>query len=219
MSSKAKGKEQVRKWLSKGGAAQIRRMAVSELYDVSGVDRTRSSAAGMKTLVSPLLNAKLKLSPHQRATGQCYGGFLEDVMAAGGSEWVREFVDGGGVAGGGASERQFIRMAMVTIARQALSEMKPLRYTLGKSRQKWRGPHRPIPIIDVVDSICVHGRPIEYVAIASGWVTERNGRIIAPDRQRKRIAAGLRHGLDTITDAWSHHNLAAPYDLGMVDAE
>ena len=197
----------------------MRRMAVAEIYDVEGVDRKRSSAAGMKTLVGPLFNPKLKLTPQQRAAGQAYGAFVEECFMAGGSEWIREFVDGGSAGSGGASERQFAKMAMVVAARKGVEKMPRIRYQLGKSRKVWRGKHSPIRVLDIVDAICVYGRPIEFVAIANGWVTERGGKIVAPDRQRKRIAAGLRHGLDTIVDAWSHHDLAAPYDLSMVEVE
>lgn len=206
-------------WLRHGGEAQLRRSAVSEIFEVEGLERKRSSAAGHKTIVRPLLDARLNLTPQQRATGNAYGGFLERLVSAGGSEWIREYVDGGQVASGGTVIHQMAGLVMIRVARQTLEIMPPLRHRTGPPRKAKPGPHKPIPVMSIVDQVCVWGRSVDFIAITHGWFVMRGQRVIVPTRQRKAIVSALIDGLDAIGDAWQENGQTIPASLSMIEVE
>ena len=208
-----------------GGARVARRGSVATIYSVEGIERRRESAAGSTTMVSPLLDPRLKLTPRQRITGQAYGGYLEETMKAGGSEFLREKVSGGSSGSGGASERHIYKMALVRLAHHALNEMPKFTYPLGKPRGKQKiGQHRPIGARELADLICVEGQSFEYIALSRGWWVERIGkdgaaRAVVPDRQRKAIAEALRQVLEGIDSIWKDHGMGPPYETSGIDVE
>jgi hypothetical protein len=213
-----KKQQELRDWLRVGGEARLHRGAVAEIYELEGPERKRSSAAGFKTIVGPLLDPRLKLTPQQRAVGNAYGGFVEIYNMAGGPEWIREHVDKGTSGSGGYSERVAMIGAMVSAAQDALRKAGSLRYVLGKSRTK-TGSHKPIPMLEVVNYVCVMGRSADFIALMYGWHVERSGKVLVPDRQRKRITAGLRDALDVIADDWQERGFTIPAELSMIEVD
>lgn len=217
---KTKESERLRAWLQKGGEARLRQSTAAELFDVHGPERERQTGASYKTLIPPLMDPRLKLTPQQRAVGATYGGYVEDVLCAGGASWLREFVDSGSSGSGGISERRLMRMSMVRVAREALDGLPMCRYPLGAKRAKGRrGRHRPIPILTLVDWVTISSRTLSFVGVSYDWTMQRRERIIVPDRQRKTIAAALALGLDTIGQAWEDNSMQTPSGIADVDIE
>ncbi|MCG8670100.1 MAG: hypothetical protein MI867_11845 [Pseudomonadales bacterium] len=215
-----KDAERLRHWLQKGGEARLRQSAAGELFDVYGPDRERQTGAGYKTLIPPLMDPRLKLTPQQRTVGATYGGYVEDVLCAGGSSWLQEFVDGGSSGSGGLNERRFMRMSMVSVARDALDQMPMCRYPLGSKRAKGRrGRHRPIPMLTLIDWVTIGSRSLSFIGVNYGWTMQRRERTIVPDRQRKHIAAALANGLDVIGQAWEDNDMQPPGGISDVDVE
>lgn len=221
MSDKGKREaDALRQWLLKGGEARLRQSTAAELFDVYGPDRERQTGAGYKTLVAPLLDPRIKLTPQQRVIGQAYGGFVEDVLKAGGGQWLQEYVDGGSTGSGGLNEKRFMRMAMVKTARDALDRMPMCRYPLGPKRAKGRrGNHRPIPMLTLIDYVTISSRTLSHIAVIYGWTMQRRERVVVPDRQRKYIGAALAFGLDMIGQAWEDGGMQPPSGLGDLDVE
>lgn len=212
--------ESLHHWLQKGGEARLRQSTAAELFDVYGPDRERQTGAGYKTLIPPLMDPRLKLTPQQRAVGATYGGYVEDVLTAGGSSWLQEYVDGGSSGSGGLNERRFMRMSMVKVARDALDKMPMCRYPLGSKRAKGRrGRHRPIPMLTLVDWVTISSRTLSFIGVTYDWTMQRRERVVVPDRQRKHIAAALALGLDVIGQAWEDGDMQPPSGIADVDVE
>lgn len=213
----AKGKK-LSDWLRLGGEAQLRRSASAEIYDVEGPDRKRSTGAGMTSFVGPMLDPRLKLTPRQRAIGQCYGAYAEDVAKAGGAQWVREFVDRQPTSGG-INAAKMDRARMVDVARYALDSAASATYRIGKNVRAVTGRHLPIPARITVDLTCIWQRPVTFIAIQYGWTVVRSGAIVVPDRQRKAIGEALAFNLEIIGDAWHENDMLVPAQFGALDVE
>ena len=211
-------KKGLRKFLSEGGARQARSGAVGEVYTIQGTRRERETGAGMTTMVTPLLDPRLKLTPRQRSVGRCYGAYAEMITGGGSSEFLREHVDGGGAGGGGVSERMMHMGRMVDVARVALRGVADVRYALGKARGAGQvGAHRPVAALMLLELICVQGLSFEAVGIGHEWVMQRmEGKrrgMVVPDRQRKHLAEALRDVLDVVDAAWQEKGYDVPYEF------
>lgn len=199
-------------WIKGGLQKRIRQAHSAELFEVEGPERERSSAAGMTTLVSPILSPKLDLTPQQRAVGNTYGAYFEQAHIGGSTEFLREFVDGGGIGGNGFSEKQATIVNMVLVAQAALEARQPLRYILGKPRPGTkRGSHRPIRPLTLVNNVCVYGLSASAVALQHRWTITKAGKTKVPDRQRKKIGEELSLSLNAISVAWSENGMNVPY--------
>ena len=214
----AREQAKLRAFLSQGGQNAVRLQARAELYSrAPGGKRERETAAGETTRVSSLLSPKLKLTRQQRAVGQCYGAYTEQITGAGGAVFLREFVDSGTSGGGGASERTMHMMAMVAVARESVGKMGVFRYPIGAARGEKRvGRHDPVPAIDLLDAVCIWGWSLSAVAISAGWLVDRNGRMVVADRQRKAVAAHLVAVLEAVADAWDDRGYQVPAIFGAV---
>jgi hypothetical protein len=221
----ASKKSRLHSFLSQGGAKIARHGGTVEIWSKHGDKRERETAAGERTAVTGSLDPRLKLSTQQRAIGSCYGAYCEAVLKAGSNTFLREHVDGGRSGGGGATDRTIHILRMVEVAHVALRLVDPIIYPVGRARGEKRvGSHHPISARDLIDAICLHGQSLELVAIRSGWVMERaggkrQGAMVVPDRQRKRLAAGLRDVLDLVGDAWEAKGYAVPYQFMTVEME
>lgn len=225
---KKKKSNQLRQWASLGIQKQLRQQAQAEVFSVSGPDRKRETAAGKKTTVTQILNPRLKLTPQERAAGNCYGAFYEQAFTGGSSEFLREFVDGGSAAGGGYSERQAHIVSMITCAQVALKKLQPVTYERGKSRKKILvGRHLPVHPLTIIEATCVNGYSIDYIAITHQWVVCRKNdekqtvakRAIVPVRQRKRLSQALRDSLNVIADTWHDNGFSIPHQFGSIEVE
>lgn len=218
-------KSRLQSFLSQGGAKVARRGGTVEIWSKVGDKRERETAAGERTVVTGSLDPRLKLTVQQRAVGSCYGAYCEAVLKAGSAVFLREYVDSGRSGGGGATDRTVHMMRMIEAAHVALGQVDPITYPVGRARGEKRvGPHHAIAARDLIDAICLHGQSLELVAISSGWVMERAGgkragALVVPDRQRKRLAAGLRDVLDLVGEAWEAKHYAVPYQFMMVEMD
>lgn len=213
-----------RKKLGEGGARLARVGPQVEVYSVKGPKRERETGAGMTTMVSPLLDPRLSLTKRQRAVGRCYGAFVEMAISGGSSEFLREFVDGGGSGGGGATEKHLHMIRMVEVAHKAVRKMRAIRYPLGKPRGEKRvGKHKPVNALALLDLICLHGQGFTAVALGHQWIVERevNGRakMIVPDSQRKHLAEALRVILDAVDCSWEDHGYDIPLEFLSIEVE
>lgn len=212
--------------LRKGGQTAFQRAAAAEVYDVKGVDRERSTAAGQVTFVRQLLDPRLKLEPRQRAVAQTFGAYFEALHSGGNAEFLREFVDKTQGVSTGASEAQLHRFRMVQCGVRVLSRYRPATYPEGKSRGRvLRGRHKPIDSLRLMLRICVHGQTLSAVAIEHEWSIRKRGKDgqyglpVVPDRQRKAVAEALRDRIDLVSDAWEDHRFEVPYSMMGVDVE
>lgn len=212
--------------LRKGGETAFQRAAAAEVYDVKGVDRERTTAAGHATFVRQLLDPRLKLEPRQRAVAQTFGAYFEAINSGGNAEFLREFVDKTQGVTSGVSEAQLHRLRMVQTAVRALQRYRPATYPPGASRGRvLRGRHKPIPSLQLMLSICAFGRTLSAVAIQYEWsVREKKrdgsfGLPKVPDRQRKAVAEALRDRIDVVSDAWERGRFEVPYSMMGVDVE
>jgi hypothetical protein len=212
---------QLRRFLSQGGQTAIRAKTNGEVFSrVAGGKRERETARGEVTAVSTLLSPKLKLTPQQRAVGQCYGAYAETVTIAGGSEFLREHVDGGSTGAGGVTERQIEMLRMVSSARKSVQRLAAFTYPVGSARGEKRvGRHTPIPAIEIMDAVCIFAWTLTAVAVAHQWIVERNGQMVVPDRQRKALAANLADVLDVVADAWDARGFRVPAHFGQIEVD
>lgn len=206
-----------------GGMRLARRGAVATIYSVSGPDRERETSAGTTTMVSPLLDPRLKLTDRQRITGQAFGAYTEDATIAGSSEFLKPFIDRHG-SSGGYSERKAEEIRMVQVATVALNQMPDFTYPLGKARgEVKRGAHRPIQAIDLAHAICTFGQSLEAIGLLAGWWVQqrRNGRLLdlVPVRQKAEIGKALCVILDRIDEAWQARGLAPPFGFSGIEVE
>lgn len=224
MAKKHKSKEAreqaFREWLGRGAAREMRKAAAADLSEVRGPDRERVNALDHPVMVGPLLDPRLKLTPQQRAVGQTYGAYAEEMWGGGASWRVGEYVDSGTSGGGGYNERQFEKVRMVELARETIGRRKAIRYPLGKKRgKKQRGRHLPISPLDLVDEVCIGGHSLIHVGVIHAWTVQQGDRWIVPDRQKKWLAGALRDNLDAIGDAWADRGLYAPWGMSIIETE
>jgi hypothetical protein len=212
---------QLRRFLAQGGQTAIRAKTNGEVFSrLIGGKRERETARGEVTAVSTLLSPKLKLTPYQRAVGQCYGAYAETVTIAGSSEFLREHVDGGSAGAGGVTERQIEMLRMVSSARKAVQRLAAFKYPVGPARGDKRvGRHAPIPAIEIMDSVCIFAWTLTALAVSHEWIVERNGQMVVPDRQRKALAANLAEVLDAVADAWDARGFRVPAHFGQIEVD
>ena len=231
----AKRAAQDAKLRSQGGQRQMRMVGAAEVYDVVGPDRERATPIDRQTMVIGVLDKRLRLTPQERAIGNCYGAYFEMANTGGSSEFLREFVDGGGVNGGGYSERQAHIVAMVVEAQAALSKVRSFKYrrpkpriAKGKKFASKPGRFLPIPALQLVDAICVHGHSIEAVAIRFQWFmlekttakqTWADARIVTQWTPRRHIIASVRASLNIVGEAWHKAGMEVPYQFGQIEVE
>lgn len=206
-----------------GGMKLARRGSVATIYSVVGPDRERETAAGTTTMVSPLLDPRLKLSDRQRITGQAFGAYTENATIAGSSEFLKPFIDRHG-SSGGYSERKAEELRMVKVATEALRAMPDFKYPLGKPRGEIvRGKHTPISAIDLAHAICTFGQSFEAIGLRAGWWVQqrRKGRLVdvVPVRQKAEIGKALCALLDRIDEAWQAKGLAPPFGFSGIEVE
>lgn len=206
-----------------GGMRLARRGSVATIFSVSGPNRERETAAGTTTMVSPLLDPRLKLTDRQRITGQAFGAYTEDATIAGSSEFLKPFIDRHG-SSGGYSERKAEQLRMVRIATEALNDLPAFTYPLGKARGAGgRGRHDPIPALNLAHDICSFGLSFETIGGKYGWWVQqkRKDRLVdvVPVRQKGEIGKALCVVLDRIDDAWDAYGLAPPFDVGGIEVE
>ena len=209
-------------FLKRGGQRSLRHSNAAEVFDVIGPDRERASSARQPTLVTQLLSPKLDLTPQERAIGNCYGAYFEMSHTPNSTEFIREYVDGGGIGGSGYSERQAMISSMVTVARSALSDLPKVEYKRIKPKSTARvGLHVAVPALVLTDAICIHGHTTTSVAIRFQWFVYRQKRAVptVPDRQRKKLFAGLKDSLNVIGDAWHEAGMNVPAQFGTIEVE
>lgn len=217
--------------MARGGQRAIRMAGGAEIFDRKGPEDERVSATGHKAGVTGVLDPRLELEHTQRATGNCYGAYFEKAHTGGSTEFLREFVDGGGVNGGGMNERQFQVVNMVIVAQAALSKKKALRYKRPKPRkkngkQKKAKPGRflPIPALTLINNVCVYGHSVESVAIQFQWFmieydVSNDGKVKTQWRPKQAIVEGIRTNLDVVGVAWADAGLNVPYQFGTIEVQ
>lgn len=231
----AKVAAQDAKLRSQGGQRQMRIVGAAEVYDVVGPDRTRATPIDRPAMTIGILDKRLNLTAQERAIGNCYGAYFQAAHTGGSTEFLREYVDGGGVNGGGYSERQAHIVAMVVEAQAALSKMKAFKYSKpkprkcsGKRKASKPGRYLPIHALQLIDAVCVHGHSIETVAIRFQWFmlekqtpdqTWAESKLVTQWTPRRRIIDSVRLGLNHIGDAWDAAGMTVPYHFGTIEVE
>lgn len=214
-----------RKRLRLGGERLFQQGSTAEIFDIHGPDRERATAAGTKAFVRQLLSPSLKLSPQERAIGNCFGAFYEQVHTGGGSEFLREHVDGGGGGVSGVSEARMQKSSMINLAIKNLKSAPMIRYSVGRGRGAKIGKHTAISPLKLIHEICVSGRTLTYIGLANGWTASRtkNGkqesRLVVPDRQRKALAEALRLALVMVGNDWYEAGYNVPYEFSLIEVE
>ena len=199
-----------RRMLGKGGQRLQQERHKAELYERKGEKLDRSTGGGMSTRVRSIWSSGMKLTDAQRSVGNHFGHCFESINSGGGSEFLREQVDGGG-SGGGYNERMVETASKVRIAGDAMAKLRSFKYPLGKSRNGgFVGLHKPINYGSLVILICVDGLSLYQVGWMHGWTSQHGGKVVVPDRQRNRISAEFGVALDAISDAWSDAGLKVP---------
>lgn len=226
--------ERFRKWVGEGGARRMREAARGEVYSIEGAARVRETTAGEKTIVSQLLApfltgekdvaVRVKLTPRQRAVGNCFGAYTELSIGGGSSEFMKVKVDTSTTGSGGGIESRVHMMRMVSCAASAVIRLPLIRYNLGPSRSAVAvGPHKEIQPLALTKSVCVDGLDLTAIGLRAGWTTDRRqkgtGRLVTcvPDTQRKAIAEALRGCLDAIDDAWHGNGFTIPAEFVQVE--
>jgi hypothetical protein len=223
----AVSKKQAREQLLKGGQ-KVFQQATAEIHDRVGYQEDgkplleRQTGAGMVTKVHQLLDPRLDITDAQRAVGNCFGAYVEEVQSGGrGKEFLREYVDSSSTGGGGFSENLAHKARMVGVATSALQETEPFTYKTGKARKCAMGPHNKVPALRLALWVCAEQRTLSQVALAHGWyrIPVKNGKWGSkkvPDRQRKALTGHLRTVLDIINDAWDAGGYQVPAQFGQI---
>jgi len=214
-----------RKRLKRGGERLFQQDSAAEIFDIHGPKRERATAAGSKTFVRQILSPSIKLTPQERAIGNCFGAFYEQIHSGGGSEFLREFVDGGGGGASGVNEARMHKSSMIKLAINSLKSAPMIRYKVGRGRGTKIGKHTAISQLELVHEICVSGRTLTYVGLANGWTASRQKkgnqewRLAVPDRQRKALAEALRVALVMVGNDWHEAGYNVPYEFSLIEVE
>jgi len=214
--------ERLGEWLRRGGQAQLRNMQTAELYEYQYPNRARSSAAGLRTIVCPIRDAKLKLTPEQRSIGVYLGAAVDGLNRTLGSiDLSAVRVDTSRATNGLSFSEEHAYLVQVTRIAFAWMERRPrLIYKLGKRKgPRKRGPHFPVPMAALMHAVCVQNYSLSVVGALYGWTAERSGQMVVPHRQRTLLSNGLEQGLDGIGEAWAAKGVFPPPTLALVDSE
>lgn len=183
----------------------------AELYERKGEGLDRSTAGGMSTRVRPIWSKGMRLTDAQRAVGNHFGACFESINSAGGAEFLREHVDGGSSGGGGYNERAIEMASKVRVAADSMKRMPLITYPVGTPRSGAKaGRHTPIKHGSLVILICVEGLSLYQVGWMHGWTSTQGGKVVVPDRQKKRISAAFGDALDAISDGWAEAGMRVP---------
>lgn len=183
---------------------------IAELYERQGDHLDRSSAAGAITRVRPIWSKGMNLTDAQRSVGNHFGHCYESINSAGGAEFLKEHVDGGS-GSTGYNERSVDMAGKVRVALEGMSKLRLIKYPVGKPRNGAKvGKHKPFKHGQLVILICVGGLSLYQVGFMHGWTSQHGGKVVVPDRQRKRISAEFGVALDAISDVWAEAGLKVP---------
>ncbi|MBO9398746.1 hypothetical protein J7400_18900 [Shimia sp. R9_2] len=209
---------QVREQLKKGGQ-RVFSSAKAEIYDKQGARLDRQTAAGIDTNVHQLLDPRLPLTDAQRAVGNCFGAYTQELLAGGrGSNILRERVDSTPTGAAGVSEGLVYRSQMVACAVKVLQAAPKITYKVGTARNCVMGNHKPISCLELASKVCTQQRTLSQVAITFGWVRipVKDGQWQSPkvpDRQRKHLSQALADTIDMISDAWEEGGYKVPHQF------
>lgn len=209
---------QVKEQLRKGGQ-RVFSSATAEIYDKQGARLDRQTAAGIDTSVHQLLDPRLPLTDSQRAVGNCFGAYTQELLAGGrGSNLLRERVDSTPTGASGVSEGLVHRSQMIACAVQALKDTPTITYKVGAARNCVMGGHKPISRLVLASMVCTQQRTLSQVAITFGWVRipVKDGQWQTrkvPDRQRKHLSQALADTIDLISDAWEEGGYKVPHQF------
>lgn len=211
-------KKQVTKQFKQGGQ-RVFAQATAEVYDKNGPRLERQTGAGMSTNIHQLLDPRLPLTDAQRAVGNCFGAFSQEILAGGkGANVLRERVDSTPMGASGVSEGLVYRSQMVSCAVKALQAAPRVTYRTGRARNCVIGNHSPIPRLSLASMVCTYQRTLSQIAISYDWVRIpiKDGQFQTrkvPDRQRKHLSSALAETLDNIADAWDEGAFKVPHQF------
>lgn len=208
----------------KGGGHRIFE-ARATIYDRNGYNEDgtprldQQTGARMFTGVHQILDPRLKLTDTQRAVGNCFGAYADELMSGGAGEFMREYVDRTPMAASGITDARVHKSRMIQCAMTALNELPAFKCPRGTTRSGAAyGPHRKIKPFHLISAVCIHQRTLAYVAITYGWTRSpvqdgKFDRPAVPVRQRHALADALRASLDAIKDGWDIGGYAVPYQF------
>lgn len=203
----------------RAGGQRVFADATAEIYDKQGPRLERQTGAGMATSVHQLLDPRLPLTDAQRAVGNCFGAFSQEILAGGkGANVLRERVDSTPMGASGVSEGLVYRSQMVSCAVKVLQTAPKVTYRVGTARNCVMGKHTPIPRLSLASMVCTYQRTLSQIAISYDWVRipVKNGQFQTrkvPDRQRKHLSSVLAETMDLVADAWDEGGFKVPHQF------
>lgn len=199
-----------RRMLESGGQRLQQERHTAELYERQGEKLDRSTGGGMSTRVRSIWSKGMLLTDAQRTVGNHFGHCFESINSGGGAEFLKEHVDGGS-GSSGYNERSVDMASKVRVAGDAMAKLPLISYKLGTPRNGAKvGLHKPIKHGSLVLLICVDGLSLYQVGWMHGWTSQHGGKVVVPDRQKKRISSEFGVALDAISDGWAEAGLKVP---------
>lgn len=193
------------------------RYDTAALYEYHGAKLDRLTAVDHSNEVRFIMSNRIKIDPELRAIGNYYGACVETLMAGRSGEAIPVFVDLSSKPSTGVADYMLMVRETVQAAEFALNGMNNLTFEPHGKAQ--RGPHDPIPMRVLIDGICVFGCDIADVAQKYGWWVrrDRKGPKSVPDKQTRKLKAGLILGLHRVRENWDRAGITVSGDMANLE--